>query len=118
MDDKLGKLLDMLVLGLEKGAGLLQEELPKLAHEILEYNFYTNLLSAIVFVFIGIVIVVAVIYALRNLCDDGFDYGFTGLIGSLFITVVLGTAVVKINNIIKIKVAPRVYIIDYIRTIR
>ncbi len=120
MNEKLEKLLDMFVTGLQKGAGLMQEELPKLAHEILEYAFYSELVKLILCSIILILTISTAIYLVKFKLKDDRDGYYWGFLVALILPLIISSVNVftKTDNVIKIKVAPRVYLIDYIRTIK
>lgn len=112
----LDKLLTDLLSIVEKGTTLVAEQLPLIAQELLQYR----LCIAIVGVGIGLLffILAALVFSkTKNVRCTDTKVGIT--IGAIILAVV-GASIVLANGTtaIKIKIAPRLYVIDYLRHIR
>ena len=115
MESKLEKLMDLLINGIEKGTELASGELPKLMEEILQYEFYSSLTFLSLNLFILIVIpILAFLYHKKHSEDLG-DGIMISLIASFILISPLIVVLKNTDNLIKIKVAPKVFVIDYIR---
>lgn len=109
MNEKLEKLLDLLIAGIEKGTDLAQTELPKLAEEILKYEAWSH--SMLMWVCVGITIVAVFILIIFLLAED-FD---AVIFAFVFSCIATACAVSQYSEIKKIEMAPKYYLLEKIR---
>ncbi|MBV6514202.1 MAG: hypothetical protein FMNOHCHN_03792 [Ignavibacteriaceae bacterium] len=111
MNEKLAKLADMLISGLEKGVELM----PELSQEILTYYTYEHLIAiAALSVLIGLCI--KGIRSLSKAASKGCEAA-DGMCFVLGIMVLAFTTLIMCNtlDLVKIKTAPKLFIIQKIK---
>lgn len=116
-EEILGKFFEKMLMYVNKGEVFLGAEIPKYIEEILTYNFYVGILGLILSVVIFSVFLIVAI-KLYNAKRKDFDT-FGTILYSCLVIFLLGIpfsfGVRDLDNAIKIKVAPRVFIIDYLK---
>lgn len=121
MEDRLVKLLDMLISTLEKGGDLIGTHVPAFFKEILEYEF---MYSAIFTGFFGFLFVLCLLIWLvsavkglpKILSDESMSTSIWMLVFSSLGLFVIGLVIQSYaKDVIKIKMAPRVYTLEYLR---
>jgi hypothetical protein len=121
MSQKLEKLLDMLINTLEKGGDLIGEHVPKFFEEILAYEFMYSAIFSGFFGFLFLLcLLLWVVCAIKGIpdilrneeCTNSMGFLFLYSIGLFFISFVIQA---HMKDVIKIKIAPRVYTLEYLR---
>ena len=106
------KFMEKMLAYVNKGEVFLEGQVPKYIDELLTYNMYQSLL----WVFICLCILAGVCFICKKLWEEGGEAILILVLVAFFFG--LTTTVAMVDNLstaIKIKVAPRVYIIDYLR---
>lgn len=98
-----------------QGAAFLQAQVPELVKEVLAWGFYSNL-----FILIGCLIVIFtsifIAYKFRNFIIDA-TAGAVFIIPLFICTFLMLFVFDSASTLIKVQVAPRLYLIDYVKTI-
>lgn len=112
IDEKVSKILDLLIEGIQKGTDLAQVQLPQIAEELLKYEAWDCKLGMI---YSSIVFAVIVFVMFRVYLNEGFDHPFNFLAGPIILIVSSVVFCCNFSNLHKIEVAPKVYLIEYLR---
>lgn len=108
LEKKSVELLGWLEQAIKSGADFASTQTPLYIQELLQYNFTVSLIWFIIFLVLAIICAVLFILGVRNPREDGrVPVGLIGFV--VFIIMTFCSC-----DWIKIKVAPRVYIMDYI----
>lgn len=116
-------LVDELVKIIKKGVNLAKDELPVIATQILDFYFWASFLWVVVGIILLIVGLFCHIHAIPVFIQ-GARYGFRDddiscmwVIGAV-ISYILGVVFVVTNliDIVKIKVAPRLFLLEYLKS--
>lgn len=97
---------------LNSAEAFLKAEVPAYVQELLLYNFYSNLIGLIPLL-IGASICIFILYKARKYVNNP-DVIFA-LFPAIALVLCLAGAFDNINTIIKIKVAPRVFLIEHLK---
>ena len=105
------------VLGVVKGVGdFAKKEIPLYVQELLTYEFYHSLIMTLVFLVMLIISIKSVFYFWKLKKGD-FDFIAGVVISAIVSLVFFGNMVDRIDDAIKIKIAPRVVIVDKIQQV-
>lgn len=114
------ELLGWLEQAVKSTANFTAEQTPLYISELLSYNFYTSLATFSVF---GLLIIAVVIFSLtwqRNFCKkeyekDGDSVIYMTYLITLTLVLLLSALTCRNSDWIKIKLAPRVYVMEYLK---
>jgi len=122
VQEKITSYLDGLESRLGKAEELVISEVPQFVSELLAYHWLTNLIWFCLGL-LGLLAIVATSYQLLKNCKNvtpGVDQGEFALfiIGLSLILAAgcIGFLTLSITTMVKISVAPRVYVVDYLRS--
>ena len=99
------KLLELI----NKSEHIVESQLPELISEYLQYGLYDNYLLLSVGLLLLVIVTVGTIFAIIK---EQYDKGFSALIGGIILIIPIFMIGCAISEIIKIKIAPKVYIIE------
>jgi hypothetical protein len=118
LQTKLTSILDWVETATTNGANFVAEQTPLYITELLTYNFWMSLISFSMFTTVILCSVVALIYTIKYFNKNNVWYEeFSPAIMFFILPLFFGGWGMKENtDWIKIKLAPRVYIVDYLRT--
>ena len=101
--------------GVELAVNRLYEEAPLYVQELLIYYFWSHLFWGI----LGIVALISVavfFFKVIKKIDDSDPLCFLGFLTCILLSMIfIGVALVNLEESLKIGVAPRVYVVDYIK---
>jgi hypothetical protein len=117
MENKVEKLLDMLIDALEKGGDLIGENAPKFFTEILEYEYMYSAIFSCFFGFLFLLFLGMTVYFIIAVIKRGDKAEHSlPLVGYSMGLLIIGMIIqAHVKDVIKIKMAPRVYTIEYLR---
>lgn len=104
------KVLEKLLSWAQSAEIFVAEQAPQVVQELLTYHLYVNIIGCVVSLLFAVLIILLIL----KLYEKTYDEFLTFLIGATLI-IPLGTTTVSISEIMKIKLAPKVFVIDYIR---
>lgn len=117
MGKSLEQYAERLLEALESGADWMVGELPAIAQEVLRYHYWYYILGAIVSVVWLCIFVVTFVRAHKYLSvdsdsDPGWIYAIGCIISFVFLSILSSTSAV---GLIKVTVAPRMFLIEWLR---
>jgi len=104
------KAIEEIISWVKKAGDILEEQAPLLVHEVLEYEILTSW----IWITIAVIILLIAILLLWLVIKDN-DEGIGTTITIVLIVPSLCTIGMQINDIIMATVAPRVYMIEYLK---
>lgn len=119
MEKKFEKLLDMFITALESGADLAKTEAPKFMEEILAYGLTTSILS-FALLFLGSLTLLLLGIKFYKECETDQEGVFAG--ACVFVSAIslflFAMSYCSLKTVIKIKTAPRLYIMEELRRLK
>lgn len=123
MENILTNYLTQIIAWLESGAGFIQKEMPLYIEELIRYK--AIYLSINFFISLGVIIISSIVICsftkkISHLerYDDRTDFFISGCIIASFVAIVAFIVFICFfDPFLKIHIAPRVYLIDYLKTI-
>ena len=113
--EKVNKVLDLIIVGLEKGGEFATTQVGVMSQEILNFKFYTSL-CILIFLFLSSLGALALwIYAVNNSKPDCKDSQDGILLSFLLFIALIFFQAVPIHSMFKIKYAPTSYVIEYLK---
>lgn len=107
LEQNLNKIVEALIKATEKVVDAGSEQLPLLVQEVLKFGMYESLTWAII---CGLALAILGIAWLNS--QDRFDFAFVYVV----VAFIPGAGFIYgVINLIKIDVAPRLYLLDYLR---
>lgn len=119
-DDLINKFTQKILVYLEKTESFMAKEVPGYLEEILTFGFYNEVLNIVLSVLFLLISVFVIKYLIKISKNDN-DFEASALvvvacfIGWIFCIV---TLVNSTRDLMKIKTAPRVYLIDHVRGLK
>lgn len=112
------KLIDYLISNIESAKGFVAEQAPDVARQILEYGFWDNLMyltiGAVLFTLFFIIFVR--IYLSKEMSgEEKFGIGFFVLLAIFFCSLAISF---NVSSLIKIKTAPKLYVIEKMKELK
>lgn len=121
--EKISEVLPRLIEFVEKTAATAGEQVPLFIQELLSYSLWSQVLG----ICVTLTILIAGIWAMRysykvagKIDDDSSEFGFMVVIVIIaFFAAVISfiTIIIQADEMVKIVLAPRVYILDYLRSL-
>jgi len=112
LEDKLIKILEML----ESGILLTSQQLPVIAKDFLEWKFYQSFFFLTIGTFLSILAIMFWKKGKKAICRGEEEESAGLFVGFLFSFALSGIIILyNIHGLIKLTIAPRVYLIEYIR---
>ena len=119
MDKKLEKLLDLLINGIEKGGELASTEIPKIMEEIITFGFWTEIWGLVLsLLIILLTIIPTVILLFKGVRDDDTEKFLLGTVVGIGLSLACICAYNTGYRVLKIKLAPKIYMIEYVRGLK
>lgn len=120
IEEKVEKMLDLMITGIEKGSEFVSTESIKFMEELLTYSLFTSyvglFISTILFLLCLVVLVVNIYRIFTVSCrSKNNDSQCAAAVFGIGLCLIGVFAYISLDNIIKIKVAPRVYAVEYIK---
>lgn len=119
MNDKLEKVLDLIIKGIENGSELVNSQGSEVFKEIINLGFYSSLTYVVIFGFLMIISLATVGYSgyrcmesdMHSECERMFEF-LASCVGLLIISCIFCH---QASDLIKVSVAPKVYAIEQVR---
>lgn len=113
--DKLQALLKFLLDTLQEGKAFTVEQAPQFVQELLKWQFYEAVFFAGSALLFGAVAQVAIWSVVRRMLAKDIDHGAVSFVRIVAVAVSLSIALANIHTAIKVKVAPRVVLVEAVR---
>lgn len=110
MNEKLNKILDLMIEGIEKGSQFAKDQLPQLASEILKYESWNHSLWMAIWIAVAIFFLLLVIMVLHSNEPEMFFIPCIPVIACVMF------AFYQFSELKKIELAPKYYLIEMVQS--
>lgn len=118
-EEKVNKLLDLIIVGVEKGSEFATTQVSAISEEIINLSFYTNVMWVSVFILMLLICLgVGVICGIRfnrEHNDGNFIASFISMI--LFVFFFTGTCY-HVQDLTEVIVAPKLHVVKYVKRMK